>query len=308
MPRRRLPPRLYLDAKRQQWVIRDGPRFIRTGAGEGERGEADRSLAQYIGRKYKPEPSGAPVIADVLAVYADEVAPHKKTARHIGYCLQHLLKEWGTRTVAEVSAKTCRAYAAGKPPMAAQADLKVLKVAIDHWNREYGPLTVLPTFWLPKGNPPKERWLTKHEAARLLNAARPYLHIRRLILLGLYTGSRPGVLALRWDQIDLRAGILHRLPLGSPQDAKKRAPPVRLGRRIAAHLARWRRLDGPDIIYVCHFDGRATDDPHATWRRVIKAAKLPGVTRHTLRHTQGDVDGYGWSATLGGRGVSRHDD
>ena len=42
----------------------------------------------------------------------------------------------------------------------------------------------------------------------------------------------------------------------------------------------------PRIIYVCHFDGRATDDPHATWRRVIKAASLPGGTRHTLRHTR----------------------
>ncbi len=80
-----------------------------------------------------------------------------------------------------------------------------------------------------------DRWLTKSEAARLLRAARPYLHLRRAILLGLYTGSRPGViLALRWDQVDLSAGTLHRLPRGAVEGDKKRAPPVRLGRRLPA--------------------------------------------------------------------------
>src|SRR5262249_2687401 len=77
-----------------------------------------------------------------------------------------------------------------------------------------------------------------------LKAAKPYPHLRRAILLQLYTGSRPGVvLALRWDQIDFKAGIMHRVPIGTTQDEKKRSPRVRLGRRITAHLKRWRRLD-----------------------------------------------------------------
>jgi integrase len=171
--------------------------------------------------------------------------------------------------------------------MGAQGDLKVLKAAVDYWNKEHHALTVVPTYWRPKDNPPKERWLTKAAAARLLKAAKPYLHLRRAILLQLYTGSRPGVvLALRWDQIDFEAGIMHRVPQGTTQDEKKRSPRVRLGRRIQAHLRRWQRLDGGDAIYVCHFDGRAVRDPHTTWRKVVKAAKLKGISRHTLRHTR----------------------
>jgi integrase len=173
--------------------------------------------------------------------------------------------------------------------MQAQADLKILKAATDYWHKEYGPLNFIPAFWKPKDNPPKDRWLTKTEAARLLNAARPYQHLRRAILLQLYTGSRPGViLALRWDQVDLKAGILRRLPRGAAQDDKKRSPPVRLGRRITAHLKRWRRLDGPHVEFVCHYAGRAVTDPHLAWSRAIKAAGLAGtgVTRHTLRHTR----------------------
>lgn len=226
------------------------------------------------------------MIADVLAVYGDEVAPTKKTARNISYQIGNLLKWWGTKTVAEISAKSCRAYAATRPTMAAGADIKILKVAVDYWHREYGPLNFVPTFWRPKGNPPKERWLTRSEAARLLWAARRYQHLRRLILLGLYTGSRPGVLlALRWAQIDLRGAVMARIPEGTRQDSKKRAPKVRLGRHILTHLRRWYRLDGGSGV-VCNYDGRAVEDPHKSWRRVVERAGLPGVTRHTLRHTR----------------------
>jgi integrase len=150
----------------------------------------------------------------------------------------------------------------------------------------------MPLFWKPQLNPPKERWLTRPEAARLLWAARRYQHLRRFILLGLYTGSRPGViLSLRWSQIDFRAGVMSRTPAGKSQDAKKRAPKVRLGFRIMAHLRRWKRLDGHEQV-VCHFTdrwhpgAREVAEPHAAWDKVIEAAELPGVTRHTLRHTR----------------------
>lgn len=286
MPRRAKGPRLYLDKKRRQWAIRDGARFIRTGCGERDGPAAEKYLAQYIGRKHRPEPSGAPLIAAVLSTYGNEVAPHKKSKRDIAYCINNLLKWWSSKTVAEISAKSCRAFAATRPPAAAGADLKILKVAVKYWHTEYGPLLFQPIFWRPEGNPPKERWLTKSEAARLLWAAKSYLHLRRMILLGLYTGSRPGViLALRWNQIDLHGGVMSRLPIGVKPSGKKRAPKVRLGRRIAAHLRRWKRLDG-DVEFVCHYEGRPVADPHRSWARIIKAAALTGVTRHTLRHTR----------------------
>jgi integrase len=225
------------------------------------------------------------MIADVLTAYGDDVAIHKKTARNIGYCIGSLLNWWGDKTAADISTKTCREYAATKTPAAAAGDLKVLRAAVKHWHAEYGPLVFVPTFWRPAENPPRERWLTRSEAARLLWAARRYPHMRRMILLGLYTGSRPGViLALQWDQVDLKNEVMSRLPRGATPDAKKRAPKVRLGRRILAHLRRWKRMDGTGP--VCAFEGRAVEDPHTSWGKIVKAAKLRGVTRHTLRHTR----------------------
>jgi integrase len=97
---------------------------------------------------------------------------------------------------------------------------------------------------------------------------------------------------MRWDQIDLAAGFMSRLPVGVAQERRKRAPKVKLGRRILAHLRRWKRLDGHhDALTVCHYDGRAIHDPRTIWHKVVKAAGLElhgpdKVTLHTLRHTR----------------------
>lgn len=224
------------------------------------------------------------MIADVLNVYGQEVAPHKKTASNIAYNINNLLKWWGDKGAAEISAKACREYAATKAASGAASDIKILSAAVNHWHKEHGPLTFMPSFWRPPEPPPRERWLTRSEAARLLWAARRYQHLRRMILLGLYTGSRPGVLlAMQWDQIDFGAGIMIRSR--GQQSKNKKAPRVKLGRRILAHLRRWKRLDN-SVRFVCHFEGRAPMDPHTSWRKAVKAAGLAGVTRHTLRHTR----------------------
>ncbi len=232
------------------------------------------------------------MIAEVLAAYGSEVAPEKPSARNIGYHISNLIKWWGEKRVADIGVKSCKEYVKTKTAAGAWADLKVLKASVKYWHGEYGPLDALPLFWKPELNEPKERWLTRSEAARLLWAARRHQHLRRMILLGLYTGSRPGVLlALRWDQIDFAAGLMSRRPRGKAEDKRKKSPKVKLGWRIMAHLKRWKRLDG-DQKLVCYFTGpnhpgaRQVEDPHGTWRKAVKDANLPGVTRHTLRHTR----------------------
>jgi integrase len=286
MPQRSKGPRLYLHPRSRDWVIRDGTVFTRTGCNERDKANAEKRLAEYIASKYETKPSATPLIIDMLVLYAKDVAPYRKTARNTFYNIGNLEKWWGDKRASDISVRSCRAYAATKTAPAAAADLKILRAAVKHWHAsEYGPLTVVPPFWIPKDNPPRERWLTVSEAARLLKAAKPSLHLRRFILLALHTGSRSGViLGLTWQQIDLEHGIMRRT-LGA-QDGKKRAPTIRLGRKILGHLRRWKRIDGPHAKYVCHYDGRAVEDPHGSWQRAVNAAGLEGITRHTLRHTR----------------------
>jgi integrase len=288
MPRRARGPRLYLDPGRQQWVIRDGPRFVRTGCAESDIAGAEGKLAEYIGKKYEPQPSAAPLIDDVLLAYARARVPHMRTASNVSYNIGSLQRWWSGKRVADITAKNCRAYAATKTPAAARVDLKVLRAAVKHWHAEYGPLSTLPVIWQPPESPGRERWLTRSEAARLLWFARRAPYLARLILIGLYTGSRPGVIkTLRWDWIDLERGVMLRKAPGQADRGNKRSPPVRLGHRIIAHLQRWRRLNATGVPLIVHYDGRQLDDPHRSWARAVRTAGLNGkVTPHTLRHTR----------------------
>jgi integrase len=288
VPRRAKGPRLYLDRKRSVWVIRDGTHFVRTGCAESDVERARALLGRYLSEQYEPKPSPAPLILDVLLAYLKEVVPTKRTARNLRYNVATLEKWWGEMRVVDVTAKNCRAYAAdSRSQSSALVELKRLQAAINHWHREHGPLAAVPKVTMPAAPGRRTHWLTRAEAARLLWEARRVEYLKRLILLGLATGSRPGViLGLRWNQVDLEAGIMYRRPQTAAGASNKQAPPVRLGRRILAHMRRWHRIDGPNCALVVHYNGQQIASPHTSWRMACNRAGLRNVTPHTLRHTR----------------------
>jgi len=286
MPRPRKPPRLVLDRSRRQWFIRDASAFIRLGLPERARAQAERRLAEYLVAKHVPEVGPNPLIVDVLSVYATEHCQHTATARNSAYSLGYLLKWWGDRRVSAITPATCRQYVTDATSVStARKDLEILRAACRYYSRTMG-IPLSPAIVLPPKEAPRERWLTRSEAARMLRAARPFPHLARFVLLGLYTGSRPkNIFGLTWAQIDLAAGIMKRRPYREREQSRKRAPPVRLGKRILAHLRRWRRLD-PHATHVVHWNGQPISQFTNTWPIMLARAGIEGVTPHTLRHTR----------------------
>jgi len=105
-----------------------------------------------------------------------------------------------------------------------------------------------------------------------------------LIVLGLRTGSRPGVSkALEWSWIDLDRGLMYRRAPGTSEKGNKRTPPVKLGRKMIAHLKRWKRLDGGRCRFVVHYDGRQVDDPHTSWERAASWKRSMAITHQSTR-------------------------
>lgn len=287
MPRRAKGPRLYLDPSRRTWSIRDGASYARTGCPETDSERAEKFLAEYIANKYAPKRSSAPLVADMLLAYATERLPQQKS-RSAKYNISNLDKWWDDKSLAHITAANCRAYAIGRTPSAARSDLGKLQAAINHWHAEHGPLDRVPKVVMPPRNAPRERWLERSEAARLLWAARHTEHLKRLILIGLYTGSRLGVIRrLEWSWIDFAGGTMRRRAPGSIETANKRAPPLRIPRRLMHFLRRWQRADAGRVKYVVHYDGRPIlRDPHTAWKTACRRAGIVGVTPHTLRHTR----------------------
>jgi integrase len=288
MPRRSSGPRLYWDRARESWTIIDGRSNRRTGFGAADIKQAERALRNYIESKHKPAEGPNPLLADVLAAYAEEHLAHVVSGKHILYDIGNLNKWWGTKKVSDISAATCRAYfAQRRGPASARRELAFLNAAIGHWKANHSPQMATPKIKLPPKPSPRQDFMTRDEAARFLWKARSVPHLARFFLIGWYTGSRRSVITgLKWSMINLESGVMHRKEHGAAK-TKKRSPPVRLGDRLRAHLKRWKRLDAGKSAYVVHFRNVAIDRPVSSWERVRREAGLPDyVVPHVLRHSR----------------------
>ena len=219
-------------------------------------------------------------------------------------------------------------------PATARRDLEVLRAAINLYHAEF-TLSAVPKVTLPEKAGARERWLTRREAARLLGAALGFVwdplgdrwkraddgklmrrdrltrtrrgHIRRFILVGLYTGTRHEAIEhLQWcpnttgGWFDLERGRVYRRGEGE-RETKKRRPPAKVALRLMPHLARWARKDaelsaalsrqGGESVCVLHVVHTTTGDalsrPIRTgWRGCVHDAGLDAkVIPHVLRHT-----------------------
>lgn len=223
-------------------------------------------------------------------MYAIEHAPTTARPGLIAEHLAGLMPFWAGRVVSDIKGKTCREFAKGKKPSMARRQLETLRAAVNYFHREYG-LDPVPAFTLPTKHRPRERWLTRSEAARLLWAARRTPHLARFILIGLYTGTRSGaILGLSWvpsintGYVDLEAGILHRSGSGQRQ-TKKRQPPAAIPARLLAHMKRWKKIDG-NIRHVVNWNGSSVQSIKKAFRSARINAKLDQkVIPHSLRHS-----------------------
>lgn len=297
MPRTAEPPRLYLrrDGKAKSWIIRDRNKDRRTGCPESDREGAERRLAEYLAEKHASRPakggkSDTVPLAEVMRVYAMEKAPTTADPALVARFMEYLIPYWGDKMVSDIKGATCRKFAETRTPAIARRALETLRAAVNYFHKEYG-LDPVPAFTMPGKADARERWLTRPEAARLIWNARTMPHLRRFVLIGLYTGTRSGaILTLSWlpsvssGWIDLEKGILHRSGSGQ-RKTKKRQTPAKIPPRLLAHMKRWRKIDG-NIRHVINWNGSSVQSVKKAFRNARERAKLDDtVIPHTLRHS-----------------------
>lgn len=203
----------------------------------------------------------------------------------------------------------------------ARRELECLSTAIGKWHEEHH-LRVVPKVVLPRKSESPRDSLSRRQAARLLWAAmgwrwdaaaenprtrqpgrwvRPSntartnrMHLRRFILISLYTGSRSSVTTEAlwtesptnpWANVD--GGVMYRRARGTRDQRTKRRPVVKFPKRLLAHMARWRRLDeAAGINCVIHFGGEPIGRVKTGFASCVRDAGLDhGVSPHYLRHT-----------------------
>jgi integrase len=315
------------------WVIKDdGGVRVSTGIRAARRGkppqEAQDALAAYIVSKRqvnreRGRDAAAVLVADVINIYLQDRASTQARPEEVAQRCTALLSFWGDKTLAQVTGRTCRAYVEHRreqeierrkarlkkadPALttgigAARRELEDLRAAINHHRKE-GLCREVVEVVLPEAGAPRDRWLTRKEAAKLIWAAWRYRevqkgsptgrrsrqHIARFILVGLYTGTRASAVcgaslvpAAHTGWIDLERGVFYR-KASAERGTKKRKPPVRLPARLLAHMKRWHK-NGQ--MYAIEWLGEPVGTGvEKAFKRTCEDAGLEHVTPHTLRHT-----------------------
>ena len=293
MPRTAKGARLYRRPDDGRWIIRDDGRSISTGA--RNRRDAEAALARYLAEKGRPQGRRDPAdvsVAEVLAIYGRERAPHVAAPERIAYAIQAIVPILGDLPVGSITGAICRYYAEARDraPGTIRKELGTLQAAINHAHAE-GYLSSAPRVRLPTKPPPRDRWLTRDEAARLLRAAwrnPKSKHLARFVLVALYTGTRTeAILGQRFmpnaagGWVDTAAGLMYRRAAGNAE-TKKRQPPIPIPRPLLAHLRRWERNGARFVVEV---DGQRVAEVKHSFATALKTAGIEHCTRHDLRRT-----------------------
>jgi integrase len=125
---------------------------------------------------------------------------------------------------------------------------------------------------------PRNRTLSDQEYQKLLGACSP--HFRPVVQLAYDTGMRRGeILGLRWDQVDLQAGVIT-LRAAETKTQENREIPLDEG--LKDLFRRIPRVLGS--VHVFNFRGRAMKDPKTAFLKACKRANISDFRFHDLRH------------------------
>ena len=251
----------------------------------GDAAQAAAFLARFIaGFESSPPPPG-PTLAQILDAYAcDRVADGVAAPATLRNSCQQIALILGGIEPWHLSQATVRRYArerqaGGRRPATVIRELGTLRAAL-HWAVREHWIERAPAFRMPVAAPAaRDRWLTKGEAGRLIEACTAP-HLRLFVLLALTTAARRQAIAeLTWDRVDLKEGLIDY----GPGRGRKRRAIVPITDRLAEALDEARSVATTE--HVVEFRARPAGNLKKSFAAACARAGLTGVTPHTLRHT-----------------------
>lgn len=295
------------------WYIHwsEGRRPFRQSTGTRSRAEAEQFYAEFIKglSKAPAPPEHLYTVSECVDHYIDEHLQGKASLKVAKWSNAPLSSILGDSIAISITPSQITKYVAqrkekGLSYATIRRELELLRASLYHAVRE-NRIIKAPAIKLPPPPPAREKYLTRKEAAKLVDAAKQK-HIKLFILIALHTGQRKGaILDLTWDRVNFKSGVIDFNPPGRMQTAKKRVP-IRMNSVLVSAMKKAQKeRKGEYVIEFRGSEGRVDNIRHG-FTAARKAAGLPDtVTPHTLRHTcgtwlaQAGVDMWRISGILG---------
>lgn len=200
------------------------------------------------------------------------------------YTGRSVLPWFGAFRPDQVSVQDCKDYIADRRRSGIQdgtiwTQLGKLRTCLN-WAEKTGLIDKAPYIERPSKPAPKERYLKRHEIAKLL-AVDCAPHIKLATRLMLSTAARvTAVLELTWDRVDFDRRQIN-LRTGESQRKGRAIVPMTESLQIALQEARKAALSD----YVVEWAGGPVKSIKKGFKAAAVAAGLPDVSPHVLRHT-----------------------
>lgn len=276
------------------WISYTDPsgRRIRRSAGTENHAEA-KALEQRLradafdARDQPAQPET--MFASVMVTYLKS-----RTSERERYAVLPLREAFGDRDLvtlkpADITAYTDTRREAGKTDATIRRELIVLSAAINHYAQEHGLTMPNPV----RGRKPKKadgrvRWISRDEAAALLDAATDGPeYLADFIRVGIHTGMRKQeMLGLEWNRVNLGERLIF-LEAHHTKGKRRRSIPINEDVRLAL-LRRWNwgQQYCPNSRWVfCEKEGNRLSDLKRSFRTACMRAGITDFHIHDLRHT-----------------------
>jgi integrase len=261
---------------RDKWAViwtQDG-RTQRRSLNTTDKALAEARRQAWVAQQQLVTPTGIITCGYVLDAYfaaKPEIIPR----RHLSVYFCHHLPTDINQPLLNAYSK----YRAGLAPATIRTELGILNSALK-WAVKTGIIPKAPFIPLPEGSPPRDLWISRKDADKLVKAAGSF-HIQLFILLAKNTAARAGaILDLKWDRI--KQGRIDFNDPTKPRTRKRRAE-VRITPELAAALDEAKK--GSHSDYVIEYAGKPVQSIKKAFHRAAVRAGMPEVSPNVLRHS-----------------------
>jgi integrase len=263
------------------WYVLYGPRLSRrVSTRTRDRREADAFLAQYVAGASNPIIK-EPTVGEILEGYRADRSPHIRGVETLGFNVAALVRHLGDLKPEQLLPAIIRGYEAkrGVAPGTILREIGVLRAALA-WAVEHDWIPTARKISSPVKTPrPRDRWLTREEARRLIDACHEP-HIRAFVTLGFMSAARSGaILEARWEQVDFDRRLID---YGAGHGNKRRAV-VPLNDEVYRALVELREL--ACTPFVIEYHGKRVLRIRKGFGAACERAGIVDCSPHVMRHS-----------------------